>query len=317
MTKRFDTTPQVEGIHASPSQLHLESFEDYLKSERGLAQATIDRYRSDVLRFLNQRFETIPPRWHELRPTDITDFILRRRREVSPGSIKLVGNALRAFFRFLRVRGDIATDLASAVPSVADWRLSELPKSLEADQVRQLLDSCDRRSGVGQRNYAILLLLARLGLRAGEIVALRLEDLDWKAGEITVRGKGSRRDRLPIPQDVGEALAAYLSDGRPRCESRRVFITARAPHQGFAGSVAVCSIVSRALARAGLKPPRRGAHLLRHTLATQMLRRGASMVEIAQVLRHSSTSTTEIYTKVDRDALRELAQPWPGGGRHE
>ena len=312
MAERFDIAPQATSIPVDPLELHIEAFADYLKSERGLAQATIYTYRSHVLRFLNRRFETLPLRLDELRPADIADFILRRRRDVSPGSIKLAGNALRAFFRFLRLRGDIATDLASAVPSVANWRLSELPKSLEEDQVRELLEGCDRRTAVGRRNYAILLLLARLGLRAGEVVTLRLEDFDWRAGELTVRGKGSRRDRLPIPQDVGEALAAYLRDGRPRCESRRAFITARAPHQGFAGSVAVCSIVSRALTRAGLKPPRRGAHLLRHTLATQMLRQGASMTEIAQVLRHSSTTTTEIYAKVDRDALRELAQPWPG-----
>ena len=168
-----------------------------------------------------------------------------------------------------------------------------------------------------QRNFArniglLLAMLARLGLRAGEVVAMRLDDINWDAGEIMVRGKGSRQDRLPIPQDVGEALAMYLRHGRPCCSTRRVFVRMVAPRRGFASSVAICTIVRRALARAGLDPPHKGGHLLRHSLATQMLRKGASLTEIGEILRHQHPNTTQIYTKVDLGALRMLAQPWPG-----
>ena len=163
------------------------------------------------------------------------------------------------------------------------------------------------------RDYAILLLLARLGLRGGEVVTLTLDDLHWEAGEITIRGKGGRHHRLPLPQDVGEALVTYLREGRPHCSTRRVFLRARAPRRGFSSSVAIADIVRRALERAGLHPPRKGAHLLRHTLATQMLRKGASLAEIGEVLRHQHPDTTAIYAKVDLQALRALAQPWPGG----
>jgi len=168
---------------------------------------------------------------------------------------------------------------------------------------------------VGERNYAILLLLARLGLRAGEIVAMTLDNIDWEAGELTVRGKGGRQARLPLPRDVGEALANYLRHGRPQCSSRCVFIRARAPCRGFANSAAITTIVERAIGRAGLKPPSRGAHVLRHSLATAMLRKGASLAEIGEVLRHRHADTTAIYAKVDLDALRTIAQPWPGGVR--
>jgi len=199
------------------------------------------------------------------------------------------------------------------VPTVADWRLSTLPKSLAPEQVARLLKSCDQRTVTGQRDYTILLLLARLGLRAGEVVAMTLEDLDWEAGELTVRDKGGRQDRLPLPHDVGAALATYLRQGRPRCLTRRVFVRMAAPRRGFASSVAICGIMQRALARARLHPPRKGAHLLRHSLATQMLQRGASLPEIGEVLRHELAQTTEIYAKVDFTALRALAQPWPRG----
>jgi len=211
------------------------------------------------------------------------------------------------------MRGEIATDLAEFIPTVSDWRLSDLPKSLEPQQVECLLSNCDQSSKTGQRDYTILLLLTRLGLRAGEVVKMTLDNINWEAGELVVCGKGPRKDRLPIPCDVGEALVVYLQHGRPVCSTRRVFIRARAPHQGFSSSVAVCDIVRRALARAKLHSPFKGAHLLRHSLAVRMLRNGASLDEIGELLRHASQNTTEIYTKVDMAALRSLTQPWPGG----
>lgn len=238
--------------------------------------------------------------------------MLSHLHRLSPKRAQLCLSALRGFFRFLNQRGLLLADLASAVPTVANWRLTEVPKFIAPREVEQLLLSCDQDSLVGQRDYTVLLLLARLGLRAGEVVHLQLNDIDWRAGEIHVRGKGGRSDALPLPADIGEALAAYLRHGRPLCSTRRVFVRARAPHTGFASSVAIDSIVRRALQRAKLDPPRKGAHLLRHSLATAMLRDGASLAEIGQLLRHRLPQTTEIYAKVDPVSLGALAQPWPG-----
>jgi integrase len=193
--------------------------------------------------------------------------------------------------------------------------MASLPRALSSEEVQHLLAHCERHTAVGRRNWAILLLLARLGLRAGEVVGLAFEDLDWEAGELRIRAHGGNSDRLPIPQDAGAALADYLRHARPACSSRRVFVRMRAPHRGFASSVAICCIVRRALERAGLNPAHKGAHLLRHSVATQMLRQGASLAEIGELLRHRSPQTTMIYAKVDLDLLRPLALPWPGGAQ--
>jgi site-specific recombinase XerD len=186
---------------------------------------------------------------------------------------------------------------------------------LQPVEVEKLLRSCNQKTPTGRRDYALLLFLARLGLRAGEVVHLTLESINWTAGEVLIQGKSAREDRLPLPPDVGRALAAYLRRDRPACSSRRVFIRMKAPRQGFASSAAVCTILKRALRRAELHPQKMGAHLLRRSLATQMLRRGASLAQIGEVLRHQLAQTTEIYAKVDLAALRPLAQPWPGGAR--
>jgi site-specific recombinase XerD len=222
--------------------------------------------------------------------------------------------AFRSFFSFLFQSGELQADLAVSVPTVADWRLSTVPKHLRPEEVRRLLGVCDRKTSAGRRDYAILLLLARLGLRAGEVVSLDLDDIDWRAGEILIRGKGLLHDRMPLPVDVGEALTAYLRMDRPRCQTRRAFVCMKAPRSGFGGPSTVSTIVRRALDRAGLHPALKGAHVLRHSLATTMLCSGASMSEIGEVLRHRVPSTTEIYAKLDFDALRSLAHPWPGMG---
>jgi integrase/recombinase XerD len=262
--------------------------------------------------FLIEQFGSNALRLGELRPIDIHRFIHRRAKTMGRCRAQLMVTALRSFLRFLQQRGAIATDLAGAVPGVANWRLSHLPKSLPPDQVEQMLASCDRRTPAGQRDYAILLLLARLGLRAGEAVAMTLDDLDWERGEIVVRGKGQRLTRLPLPADVGAALVDYLRYVRPSCSTRRVFVRLSAPLRGFVDSTAICDIVRRALKRAGLDPEFKGAHLLRHSLATNLLRQGASLVEIGQLLRHSQPNTTQIYAKVDIAALRAIALPWSG-----
>jgi site-specific recombinase XerD len=205
--------------------------------------------------------------------------------------------------------------LAACVPAIANWQFSALPKFLQPHQVQQVLSQCDRRTSRGRRDYAIFLLLARLGLRACEIVALILDDIHWEAGEISIQGKGKRSALLPLPPDVGQAIAAYLEYDRPACSTRRVFIRMRAPRRGFANSQAISTIVARTLKRAGIDSPHRGAHLFRHTLATQMLRQGAALAHIALLLRHSSINTTTIYAKVDLVSLGTLAQPWPGGAQ--
>lgn len=288
-------------------------FADYLAQERGLKQVTIDNYLSVARKFLSDQFGTGPIVLKGLHPNDIVRFILRNTETVSVKRAQLIVCSLRSFFRFLYQRGEIANDLSPSALTVANWHLSELPKFLEPEQVECLLQSCNQDTLIGQRDYVVLLLLARLGLRAGDVVHMTLDDIDWEVGELIVRGKSHRQERLPLPQDVGEAFVRYLSYGRPRCSSRRVFIRIKAPHKGFSSSVAICNIVRRALVRAKLNPAFKGSHLLRHSLATQMLRGGASLSEIGDILRHQRLNTTLIYAKVDQIALRELAQPWPGG----
>jgi site-specific recombinase XerD len=305
--------PPIRVIDDCPLACIEREYARFLACERGLSPATLINYLPTVRRFLSERFGGETLAFDELCPQDTNHFILRHARRGSRSRAQLMVTALRSFLRFLYQRGDITSDLASALPSVANWRLSHLPKSLLPEQVERLLASCDRQTVTGRRDFAILLLLARLGLRAGEVVALTLEDLDWESGVFTVHGKGNRREQLPLPEDVGDALVDYLRHGRPLCTSRRVFIRRHAPHQGFASSVAVCDVVRRALARAALNPPFKGAHLLRHSLATRMLRGGASLEEIGDILRHCRPETTQIYAKVDLAALRALAPSWPGG----
>ena len=293
----------------------LSGYEQYLRLERGLVVATISHYQHFARKFLIRRFREGPFLLKAMKASDISDFVLRHGQSVGVRRAQVMTTALRSFFRFLFQKGELPVDLAASVPKVANWRLSTVPKYLTAEEVKHVLQTCDRRTATGRRDYAVLLLLARLGLRAGEVVvALRLEDISWRAGEILVRGKGLVHDRMPLPADVGEALASYLRRSRPACQTRRLFVRMRAPHLGLAGPSTLTAIVHRALARTDLHPPFKGAHLFRHSLATSMLRSGATMGEIGEVLRHRDPNTTEIYAKVDFDGLRSLAHPWPIGG---
>jgi len=289
-------------------------FVNYLSQERNISQSTIDRYISLIRPFISSCLDAKDINLNTLSVDIVNTYILSHTKTNSSTYSKLLVTALRSFFRYLYSNGKIAKNLAVSVPKVAYWRLSTLPKSLKADQVEKLLKCCDCTSNIGQRDYAILLLLARLGLRAGEIVAMRLEDIDWEAGEILIRGKGKREDRLPIPYDIGEALVRYLKNVRPNCSVRNVFIRIKAPYKGFSSSVAIRDIVDNALSRANIQSHRRGAHLFRHSLASNMLQDGASFIEIGELLRHRCQTTTEIYAKVDIQALHSLAQSWPGGG---
>ncbi len=299
----------------SPRQRLIMKYGRYLLEERGLTQATVVNYVPFIEQFLSARFRQIPLNLSQLRAPDVTGFVRRQAHQLSPGRAQLLVTALRSFLRYLRHQGKVTIDLAVCVPTVARWSFATLPKFLPAGTVQRVLDCSDRRTPIGRRDYAILLLLARLGLRACEIVALNLEDIDWEKARITIRSKGGRWAQLPLPTDVGEALALYLRHGRPSCSCRRVFIRGRAPRIGFANSIAVSTLVMRALERAGVDSARKGAHLFRHSLARDMIRQGASLDEIGELLRHQSPNTTAIYAKVDLPALRPLALPWPGGAR--
>ena len=280
-----------------------QEYSQYLLRERSLSLSTEKYYLEYAHQFLVesglQRSEL-----DQLRATDVTDFIRRHVRDGSPKRAQLMVTSLRSFFRFLRLRGDISKDLADCIPPVANWQLSGIPKFMEPADVKTLLKHCDRKTPKGLRDYALLLLLARLGLRACEVVALTLDDIDWESGKITIHGKGKKRSQFPLPQDVGMAIAKYLRRGRPQCSSRRVFLRTRAPLMGFVSSVNVSSIVSRTLKKAGLNPPCKGAHLLRHTAAVQILRRGSSLGDVGEVLRHVDISTTHGYVEIDMEMKR-------------
>jgi site-specific recombinase XerD len=270
----------------SPQQNLTDEFRRYLLERRGLSEATLRYYVSFSDQFLSERFRNQSVNLSALRAADVTAFVRKHVHQLSAGRAKLLVTALRSFCRYLRSSGEIALDLAACVPTVPNWSKATLPKFLPRGTVQRVLRHCDRKTFLGRRDYAILLLLAKLGLRAGEVVALNLEDIDWEVGPMTIRGKGGRSAQMPLPTDVGEAIAAYLRKGRPHCSSRRIFICAKAPLRGFASSVAICCIVRQALERAGVESPRKGAHLFRHTLACDLLRQGCSLDEIGELLRH-------------------------------
>ena len=290
-------------------------FHRYLLQEIGRSPSTAKNYVPFIDQFLMERFQNRTPELSSLRAPDVTGFVIRHAHQLSPVRAGIMVTALRSFFRYLLHCGAIVTDLAGCVPAVPNWSLSTLPRFLPIAAVESLLKRCGRKTAVGRRNHAILLLLARLGLRAGEVIKLSFDDIDWDSGLITIHGKGGRSAQLPLPADVGTALAAYLRRDRPPSTSRRVFLRHRAPLTGFANPSTLSSIVRRALKHAGIESAHMGAHVLRHSLATSMLRQGGSLDEIGELLRHQSPNTTAIYAKVDVSALHALALPWPGGGR--
>jgi site-specific recombinase XerD len=285
----------------------LAEFRMWLDRERGLSPVSVRCYSKQAGYFLAAVGG--PGTVSGLDAGKVTAFMVDHSKDRNGWSAKAMVTSLRAFLRFAHATGRTAVPLAGAVPAVASWRLSALPRGLSAAEIERLLGGCDRGTATGLRDYAVLSLLARLGLRGAEAAGLQLNDIDWRAGEIAVTGKGSRTERLPLPASAGEALAAWLTGGRPRCGSRAVFVTVRQPYRQLTPE-AVRAVMGRACDRAGLE--RRGAHRLRHALATEMLRAGASLPEVGQVLRHRSLLSTSVYAKVDQDALRPLARPWPG-----
>jgi site-specific recombinase XerD len=289
----------------------LARYRRYLLNDRGLTPGTVLRYERFARRFLGWRAARTSGETgaEGLTSAEVSAWMLQVSSRLTVESAKREAADLRALLRFLYLDGIVATDLGGAMPPVATWRGTRLPQTMSAADVEAVVDSCDRSTVSGRRDRAILVLLARLGLRSGEVAALRLGDVDWRAGEITVRGKARRTDRLPLLAEVGEALAAYLAGGRPRSECPQLILTLYAPPRPIHPS-SITNVVYRACRRAGLA--RVGGHRLRHALASEMLRRGGDLTEIAQVLRQSDLGTTSGYAKIDRAALRTVTRPWPG-----
>lgn len=298
-----EPTPEV-----SAEERLLGSFERYLLAERGLAPGTVRGYVDHARRFLAALDGAAG--LGSVTSAEVTSAVLRESAAVSVAATQNFVAGLKAFLRFCFVEGLVALDLSEAALAVTGRRRSSLPRGISAADAKALLASCDRRSALGRRDYALLVILLRLGLRRSEVAGLRLDDIDWRAGEVVVRGKGAREDRLPLPADVGEAVAAYLRRGRPDGDCREVFLRARAPY-GPIASGTVASSVRRACRRAGVAEV--GSHRLRHTVACEMVAAGVPLVEIGQVLRHHSLQSTAIYARVDLDRLRMLSAPWPGG----
>lgn len=306
------SVPAVVAI-SGPVETTLERYRQYLTQERGLEATTARLYIHLVRPFVSARMslDGLSLEWASLRAADVIGFVVTRTPQQSRGAAKLTVTALRSLLGFLHVDGRIARPLTGAVPSVAGWRLAGLPKGLKPRDIQALFASCDRRGRTGRRDFAVLTMLTRLGLRASEVATLRLDDIDWRTGTMVVRGKGRHVEQLPFPSDVGDAVVGYLRRGRPvTAMDRALFVRVKAPHRGLT-ALGVSAIVATAARRAGLG--RIHAHRLRHTAAIQLLRAGAPLPEIGQLLRHRRAQTTAIYAKVDRAALRTIARPWPGG----
>ena len=311
---RLKLAPPLEApAPEGPASVILERYRRFLTVERSLVAATVDRYIDCLRPFLESRksADGLTLELGNLTPADVTAFVVARCPQLNNGVAKLTVTALRSFLGFLHLDGITERSLVHGVPKVSSRRLAGLPKGLEPDQVRRLLAACDVDTAVGCRDLAILTLLLRLGLRRGEVAGLRLDDIDWRAGTISVRGKGNCHERVPLPPDVGHRVAEYLQHARPAdAQGRTVFVRHFAPHHALSAS-RVSTIVADAAKRADLG--RIHAHRLRHTAATELLRAGASLPEIGQLLRHRRAATTAIYAKVDRDTLRLIARPWPEG----
>jgi len=292
----------------------LAEFSDYLQRERGLAPTSIVRYLPAIRRFLCEVCPAGADALSKIAHADVVGYVERHARDGSATFGKAMCWSLRAFLRYLHHKGLNPVSLAGCVPSIRQWKLANLPTYLSAEQVQKVLDGCDRTSVIGRRDYAILMMLAKLGLRANEVSTLTLDDIDWRSTEMRLCAKGRQRARMPIPPDVGAAVVAYLRDGRPKSSCRRLFLRTPAPRVGFTSNSTVTTIAKNALERAGIRGfAHQGAHLFRHSLATELLRSGATLSEIGQLLRHRSHDTTRIYAKVDIDTLRTLSLPWPGG----
>jgi integrase/recombinase XerD len=301
--------PAVDAVAAAPTDQLLARYRSYLISERGLRERTCRGYVHLVRPFLAARVIAGTLDLNSVTSADVTGFLVQVSRVSPARTCQATATALRSLLRFLHLDGQVQAMLLAAVPPVARWKLAGLPRGLDPAQVRALLASCDPDSAIGVRDHAILIVLARLGLRAAELSGLLLDDIQWRSGQVVIRGKGHRHDILPLPPDVGDALAAYLQAARPRhAVDRHLFIRAKAPLTGLT-STGITVIVAAAGRRAGVESAT--PHRLRHSAATSILRAGAGLGEVGQLLRHVSPMTTALYAKTDLQALHPLARPWP------
>jgi len=291
-------------------------FEQFLLQVAGVKETTKHQYVRYVRTFLLERFNHVSEhQLSKMKPVDIIQFIMNQKRHYEVPYLKAMTTALRCFFRFLAMKGLCNKRLVDAVPAVANWKLSHIPKYITQEQLEILLSSFNRKSADGLRGYAIALCLSRLGLRRSEVANLSLDDIQWRSGIVRIsEGKDRRANELPLPKDVGEAVVAYLRGGRPQTSERRIFVRHRRPLGAALNGSAVGAIIRRGFKRTGLKAPSYGPHILRHTVATHMIQQGVSIKEIADILRHKSIDTTVIYTKVDIPMLCEVALPWPDSG---
>lgn len=308
--RSLGVAPEARTVPVGRRERALADYGRFLADERGLAPRTVELYLEAAAVLADAVASDDGPRWQALTPRVIQDLVRATTRTCGSAVVQQFTVGLRSVLRYLRLRGVVSDDLVRSVPTVAHWRLSDLPRCLSGADVDRVIEACDH-DGVGRRNRAVLLLLARLGLRAHEVACLSLDDLDWRAGVLNVNGKGGDRSLLPLSDEVGRALADYLGNGRPTSTLRFVFLRHIAPH-GRLDSSSVTALASRAIHRAGLRPPRTGAHVFRHSLATRLLGAGASLAEVGQVLRHRHEDTTRLYAKVDLDRLRTIAPVWPG-----
>lgn len=309
MIKQGRTNKALKGKTLNVEEL-LSSFDRYLENTQGLAPRTREFYCGYIKSFLQIQFKSKNINIDRLHSKDIIKFILSYKKEGGAKRAQAMTYSLRSFFRFLHQTQGLNKDLLHSVPTISVRKKCKLPECLKSQELKAILDNCNRESPIGLRNYAVLMLLIYLGLRASEICNITLDDLNWDMGEIIIRGKGST-NRFPINEDLGNAIVDYLLHGRPKCSSRALFITAKKPYQGLQTSSAVSGIQKVALKHAGLNPKKKGAHLLRHSFAMELLRQGATLYEIGAVLRHKDIGTTAIYAKVDFEKLAILATPWP------
>ena len=311
-------TESINEIQRTRAAL-LTDFEDYLVRQRGLSPRTIYHTLRFANRFLDHRYGSRMIDLTRLRAADTTNFVQHILARRTPYRDKTVTTHLRTFFQYLFACGATSANLALSIPKTAQRWNARLPRHLSPGAVEAVLASVRSNPRHGARDYAMLLLMARLGLRASEIIKVQLDDIDWRAGELLVRGKGGLHDRLPITAEVGEALSRYLREERGETSCRTMFVTHRAPHRGFKDGQIANAILKDALAATGQKPvtPYVGSHLLRHSLATRLINAGASLDEVGDMLRHRSRSSTMIYARLDIEGLRSIAQPWPvaGGGQ--
>ena len=309
-------TASTPEIPETISEMLEKRYADFLRKDKGLVEPSLRVYLplvADLLGYLRKR--NGDPSVHRLDASVLRAFLFDRTRGRSSEFARLLATSLRSFLRFLHGQGEISHDLTAAVPTVRRWAQPDVPRKLTAEEVDRVLSAPDRTTATGRRDLAILLLLASLGLRAGEVIALELGDIRWREGEILVRGKGGRRDLLPLPRRVGAAIACYLRLDRGARPTQRVFLRTNAPRVPLAGPASIGHIVRRAMAQAAVDRPKQiAAHLFRHTLASRMLQQGAALRDISEVLRHRTPASTEIYAKIDMGSLNEVVRPWPTQG---